>query len=723
MSGDSALTTDRYFAAVGPADIGRAVFGRLSRVAETRRGGERHECQLEAYNAYYGWDTGSGVTWRVDRDGEVGELTSIRINRARTALRSLIGLLTQAPYSWRPKARNGGASPRSAVLLASNLLEHYWDNQGWQARCVAWAEGAGVASEAYQVLLWNEEKGKAAGLEYQQPDPNAGPAPEGAPAPAAAPMPKAEVREGGVEPHLLFPWDVFRDEDVRNADDGQWICVRIVHPNKWDLVDQYPKDINGAETASTIKSAQVDAGLPLPESRQLSGVNSEAIAVYHFFHKKTRLVPNGRHTILISNTCVLRDGDLDYPDVPVVRLALEEQLDTPWGYSSWWDTLGAQQLADGLQTSIASNQAALATQSIAMEEGTRSDIDSVSGLKAFYFPRGATLPQPLQLTATPKEVFEHLGELYGHQTDMVGLNDVVQGQPDTAQMNAQAFALLASMAVQRNGPSQKAFLNGVAKLGQMLLAILRDKVSTKRQTAIAGKQATESVLRDVEWEGADLDPIEATPVTIGNPLEQTQAGRYQLLQLYMALPGVVKDPVDIQQVVETGRLEQALESPRMQELAIAAENEMLQDGGQPPVLWTDDHPMHARKHRAVMDYADVRTNKDLAAAVKTHLDWHYREYWGLPEGQPPEMDPQYPVRMRLLLGQQPPPEAPGPMPGPPPNGPPPPGAKPPPNGPPKPGTPHPLPPAVSSAAPPGLPKSPTNGEPPVAPPPGVPHAA
>jgi hypothetical protein len=690
--------TDKYFAAETPELIGNAIMGRLQRIAEHRRDGSRHDAQVSAYNAYYGWEAGSGTTWRVDRDGEVGELANVRINRARTVLRSLVGLLTAAPFSWRVKARNGDGTARRAVLKGSNLLEFYWEQRGFQSFVEKAVEAAGCTSEAFAFVRWDVTKGDPVGLDT----------PEGKSEPVG------EVRAGDIDGHVVMPWDYFRDEEYRSFEACPWGCVRL-YLNKWELARQYPLDINGQPTDSALKSSRVDADVPIANSRELVGNEGDVVPVYFFFHDPSLLLPNGRATILVSGNCVLADGDLDYPKRPVERLILEQQLDTTHGYTSWWDTLGIQELCDALETAIASNQTALATQSISMVEGTKADVDAVSGLKVFYHPPNTEPPQPLQLTSTPPEVFEHIKEKRAEQRDMVGLNDVVQGQPDTAQMNAEAFALLASMAVQRNSPSQKQVLDFVGRLGKLVLAVLSSKVTAQRQTAIAGKQAT-ATMRVLEWNGDELKPIDSVMVSVGNPLEQTAPGRFQLAQMYLQM-NVLKTPQDLQQVVETGRLEQATESVRAEELNIAEENDELHQGNPSQVHWSDNHLLHCAKHLCVMQYADARQNPGTLQAWQTHIWQHYVEYYGLPPGMAPTVDPMYPQRIRILLGQQPP------MPALPPGAPagaPPPGHGPPHGAPPGKG---PLPPAVAPPAQPGLPKSPVTGEPPMAPPPGVPHAA
>ena len=151
-------------------------------------------------------------------------------------------------------------------------------------------------------------------------------------------------------------------------------------------------------------------------------------------------------------------------------------------------------------------------------------------------------------------------------------------------------------------------------------------------------------------------------VEVGSALEQTAAGRLQLLQLYQEA-GAAKSPEDIQQVVETGRLEQAMNVQRDEDLFIAWENDEILAGRTPIAHVTDDHLKHAAKHRVTILTPAARQNPAVVEADTQHFLMHYREFWGMPEGMDPRSDPQFFDRMRVLLGQQ----APGAI-GPPPMG-------------------------------------------------------
>lgn len=666
---------DVYFAAQTKEEIGQALANKL----EGALGDSLRAAQYsKAYAHYYAVD---GTTSGITRGGAEGELAEIRINKARALAKAVCGIVTGPKMTWRPQAPNGSHGARTATTVAMNLLEFYWKRRYLNRAVFQWVETSFAFSEGFVFPEWDVTRG---------------------PVVAVSPDGDGLIREGDLTFHNVLPWDVVREDGYKRWEDSQWSIVTL-YKNKYDLVGLYETDITGEPAKEKILAAQKKSRWM--EVRRASDGKSDVIPVHYFFHAPSPALPVGRETVFLNAECILKDEPLVYDEVPVYRLAADEQLDTCYGYTSWWDCLSTQELMDGLETAIATNQLTLSTQSIAMPIGTQTPPDHAHGMKVFYYPPNSPAPTPLQLTKSPPEVFGHLKAKAADQQQLVGLNDVFRGQPDTAQMNAQAFAILASMAIQANSPFQTATVDAVGRLGTGVLKILQKRVSRERKVAITGKNSR-NLFSSLRYTGEDLKPIDAVYVEIGSAMEQTPAGRFQLAQMHMSIPGVVRTPDELQQVMDTGRLEPATQAARDELLLIASENERLADGESPPVHTYDNHLLHGKEHVSPLMNPDGRDDPRVVEAVQAHWDEHYRLYWGLPPGTDPVMDPQYIVRKPILLGQQPPPT----------EGPPPPGGAPMgPGGPPPGASPSammgPPPPGPESLGPGAMPQNPMNGQP------------
>ena len=55
------------------------------------------------------------------------------------------------------------------------------------------------------------------------------------------------------------------------------------------------------------------------------------------------------------------------------------------------------------------------------------------------------------------------------------------------------------------------------------------------------------------------------------------------------------------------------------------ENEQMNDGISPPVLVTDNHPMHIVEHKQLLDSPEARNNPELVAVVLEHIQDHINQ--------------------------------------------------------------------------------------------------
>lgn len=629
---------DSYFAQAKKENIGQELTKKLEGSFDN---GDRQKLFDTAYKHYYGYD---GSTSEIVRGGDQGELSEIRVNKARSNAKSLLSILLGPKLNWRPQAPNSDPSARAATILATNLLEFQWKRR-WLSRFVArWVEQSIIFSESFIFDEWDLAAG-----------------------PPLAPDAKNKtiLRQGDITYHNVPPWRVTRDSDCKSYEDLEWWIVTL-HKNKWNQAALFEKDVLGELAKPKIlAAASNDKMLKLGRIADPSR-SSDLVPVHYFFHKPSPVLPAGREAVFLSPDCVLKDTPLTYDTIPVHRLASDELFDTPFAYTSWWDGLSIQELMDGIETALATNLLTLATQSVAIEQGTETPPDHAHGMKAFYYTKGGRPPEGINMSKSPPEAFAHLKQKASDQQQLLGLNDVYRGQPDTAQMNAQAFALLASQAITQNSPAQAAVVDAVAQLGTSVLQTLCKRVKNERKIAITGK-ASQYLYAEKSFKGSELKPIQGVLIDIGNPIEQTAAGRFELAKMHKEL-GLIKTPEELQQVVDTGRMEPATQSLRDELMLVACENEQLAAGENPPVHTFQDHLIHFKENASVLSNPESLKNVRVIEAVAAHCDAHYREYWGLPEGVEPKTDPQYLVRIRMMLGQVPPPmEVPMPM-GPPPPG-------------------------------------------------------
>ena len=76
--------------------------------------------------------------------------------------------------------------------------------------------------------------------------------------------------------------------------------------------------------------------------------DSDLIAQYTLYHKKTPMVPQGRILVFCDKECVLLDSPLPYKDIPIYRIAPSEHKGTSFGYTIGFDCLPSKTAWMGL---------------------------------------------------------------------------------------------------------------------------------------------------------------------------------------------------------------------------------------------------------------------------------------------------------------------------------------------------------------------------------------
>lgn len=648
-----AVFEDEYFASAEPKDLGGRLVERLQAVA-TSSWNNRELCRY-ARDAFYGYENGDGVTFDVERGGDEGELALTRVNQSRSFVEAFAAISTAQKSNWRPIASNDAADAASAVRVTKLVLDDYWRTKKLNKLSVRGAKTAMVCSESAVAVEWNPFKGRV----------------------HAAAGGNASF-EGDVVLHSLLPDDYWRDNAAKTPEGSQW-CFYRIKKNKYEIakraaLEGMPDGKTGKEAyqAALAACGGPDSLIPndYDEGDYLEG-ETDLVYEYHFVHEPGILFPFGRHVVFLNGETVLRIETLGkYGKSPLCILSAGEMFGTPHSWSNYFDILGAQRITDSVHTSVASILTNLSNVIISIVRG--DDVEPEQITKAFGIHQrnvGNPEPKAIQMANLPPEALDYIDRMYGYMKQGLGLNDVAMGDPGTADMNKGAFVLLASMAVQQAAPFRAEWIDWVSDIGTCIIHQYADHAQLDRVVREVSESNVHSALHT--FSGQTVSPIEFVRLEPGNPMESTGFGRTALAQMWIQM-GLAKTPEQIQQVMDTGRLKPMLRAPESELQLVAEEFEMLQRGQRPIVMSTQNHKMHYREHAAVLNNQEVMRNPQVVNEVLEHMAEHYRLEYGLPDGVPPQQDPMFYIRDKLMLGQQPDPTM-----GPPP---PPPGQPPPPNG-------------------------------------------
>jgi hypothetical protein len=387
--------------------------------------------------------------------------------------------------------------------------------------------------------------------------------------------------------------------------------------NKYELAKKYPNFesdiINSEMFTQNIKNDFLDF---------YRITDSDMIPLYRFYHEKNLSVPNGRYSEFIEGGTVLFDSDLPYPTIPIYALHPGSIYASPFGYSVSFDMLPLQRAIDGLASTIQTNQETFGVQNVLVPKGSNLDVEElVGGLNIVQYDSKMGKPEPMNLTATPVEVFNRYKELINEMESISGINSVVRGNPEASLKSGAALALVASQAIQFLQLTQQRYVQLLEDSGTAVINMLKEYATVPRVATIVGKMNTPYMK---EFKGDDLESVNRVIVDMGNPLSKTTAGKIQIADTLLQY-GFVKNPDMYFSVLQNGRLDSIQDPVQRQLMLIAMENEQIQDGINPPVLVTDNHAMHIQEHKQLLDSPEARNNPDLVMIVLAHIQEHIRQ--------------------------------------------------------------------------------------------------
>lgn len=542
-----------------------------------------------SYNQYFKQIEEGG---KVHRSGEQGELSKISINHYRNLLLNLNNIITQQRPSWEPKASNTDYESAAQTILASGLLEYYERTKNLDQLSKNAVESCLMFGESFVSVAWDATDGEAYAVDEET---------------------GAVEKAGDINYANHSPLDVIRDTSVTSP---VWYIVRT-RKNKYDLAAKF------TDLEDKILSAGIDTDDEylnrFDERRRTLDNDEDTCTHYMFVHKRTPACPEGRLIEFLDAETILLDSPLPYRKLPVYRLAAADITDSIFGYSVAYDLLPIQQAMDGLTSTILTNQSAFGVQSIASPRGSNTSISQVSeGLQLIEFDPKSGPPQGINLTSTPPELFNFLQSLNQMGETLSGMNSVVRGQPEASLKSGAALALVQAQAISFSSGLQHSYVSLLQDLGEATINLLQDFASVPRVAMIAGK-SNRSLMR--EFSGKDLSQIQRVTVDVGNPLTKTTAGRVNLAETLLQ-NGLVKDASSYIEVLNTGRLEPAIESTTAEQMLIKSENERLSEGQPAMAALTDEHLLHIQEHRVVIASPEARENPEILQVTLEHIREH-----------------------------------------------------------------------------------------------------
>lgn len=527
---------------------------------------------------------------QINFGGEQGELTQIAINHLRNISSILLNMITATRPSMQAKAINTDYKSVVQTKLANDLLEYYMREHRVEQRIKTAVEYALNMASGHIKISWNANGGEL--YDYNEET-------------------KTEIREGDLEFTNLSVFDVYFDTH-REDQKHDWVLIRT-YKNRFDIAAKYP------ELSDKILALATKDKLDVFSSAGFNMDGTDLVPVYEFYHRRTEAVPDGMYHQFLSTEITLLSGPSPYREIPVYTIAPSYYLGTPFPYTPMFDLIPIQDAVNSLYSIALTNQTAFGVQSVLVPQGANLSVSQLSGgLHVLEANEQNGTVRPLQLTQTPKELFDNIRLLEQAMQLISGVNSVSRGNPDPNLRSGNALALVQSMTLQYISGLQQSYVNMVENLGTGIINILKDHAMVPRMAAIVGK-TQQSKLK--EFKGDDLSLVNRVVVDIGNPLAKTTAGRVEMAEQLLQM-GAIKTPEHYFSVINTGQLNVMTESTQSQLFLVKAENERMVEGNQVFALWNDEHALHIKEHSTVLSDPELRFDQNLVSMVSNHIQEH-----------------------------------------------------------------------------------------------------
>jgi hypothetical protein len=594
--------TDTYFAARESSETVSVLLSKAQSWFQNLDSSGYLDKLREMWAAYHGaYYNSVNDGHKISFSGEQGELANLPVNHLRNIAQNMLVMITSTRPSMEARAVNTDYKSLVQTKLANGLLDYYMREKRLERYLKTAVEYAIVLGSGYVKMEWNATGGQIYDNLDAEVDPETGETiSEGYP-----------VYEGDVYFTNLSPFDVVVDS-TKEDQNHDWILTRS-YKNKFDLAAKYP------DKAEQIKSMPTKSEHERYRFNSLGLYETDDVPVYEFYHRKSESMPDGRYMMFLDFDLVLMDTPMPYDNLPVYRISAGDIIGTPYGYTPMFDLLPIQDAVNMCFSTVLSNQAAFGVQSIMMPRGTDINPSNlVGGLNLIEYNAQVGKPEPLQLTATPKEIFDFMATLIKEMETISGVSSVTRGNPPENLRSGNALALLQSMSLQYMSGLQQSYVQMIEDVGSGLIKMLQRFASVPRIAMIVGRHDR---LEMKEFNGDDLSKVTRVIVDMGNPLSRTTAGRVEMAEQMLQM-GLIKTPEQYLMVINTGKIETLTDDTVSELLNIKSENEALIDGKPVIALMTDQHSLHIKEHKGVLADPDLRQDAELVQRTLAHIQEH-----------------------------------------------------------------------------------------------------
>lgn len=596
----------------------------------------RLERMRRSWRAYYGYSPdGQSDSSALTRAGDNQEIVKITPNHFATLLRQVYVRQTKNRPGLKAVATNTDYADRAQAELAQSVIEYYDRKLSVSAIEANACFTALLLSDSWILQSWNAGAGKTVGVDLNQ----------------------KPIYSGEIELRVISPVNIAYDLDCDSEERLTWILARY-EVSKFDLAALYPKaapEILKQQLRTTETDVSWQRGMGLVRNMD----EAERVWVYELRHLRTPAVPNGRHALWCSPTCILFDSAKTPPPGNVYPLkglhafqvVPERTPGTLAGHTPAFDLLSLQETLD-MTASIATsavNAGGLMNLWVPLGGAEPTLQQLTTGLNVI---RSAQKPEAIDSVKLSPEVVALGNAAREWMRERLSINQLAASGTPSANMPGNLAALMEAQTDEFFSELEANFHNLIERNRTGIIQMLQTFATTGRVAEIAGKNNAYELR---EWNREDIAGVERMAIEKTGSSMRSLSGRMQVADQLLKVGAVNAE--QYLALYTTGKLQALYEGKHANELRITSEKEMLRQGigippldllasqqagapvfvddGQPHItpLISDTHWLDIQSALEVLNTPGARDNARVVKACTDFINCHM-DLWA---AQPPAM--------------------------------------------------------------------------------------
>lgn len=455
------------------------------------------------------------------------------------------------------------------------------------------------------------------------------------------------VYEGDIACSVVPYYEIFPSTSYEHDLDD---CDNIIHAKVYTVDEiklRWGLDVEGRtlNVFSMDMSGMIPGGVGYNPSMMRVRDNDieNAELVLEYYERPNRDFPEGRHVIVVGDTCV-HIGVLPYKCGRFYKRAYpfvhQRCLDTPgvlWGTSVVERCIPIQRDYNAVRNRINEYMARMTIGNMVVEQGSLVD-DSIldGGLPpgtVIEYKSGMQPPAWMTPQEIPATLLQQVDALYNEFVQISGVSEMSRtSQSPAAISSGTALEILKEQDDTRLSLTSENIRNAIRRLGQVWIRMYKQFALTPRIARIVGDNVGD--VCTIIWKGSDLTSDDVI-VDTDNEMTNTPAQRKQLA-LELLQIGLFADPdtgritretrSKLMEIFQLGNWEAAVDIDEMHTIRAQREALDFEGGIAPNVMELDDHALHVSEHTKYALSAEFRKlvehDEDAARRWLDHIQQH-----------------------------------------------------------------------------------------------------